>query len=163
MIFVNGGDLFQWNLGRSVTYTPESGEVINELHFANPGDVKALIMDAVAADGTYTAEIPNILLQAGKSVCVWAVHKTEVGRHTIEMFVAPVRKQVRPADYVYTQTEIKSYADLENEIARLDEAISKIGTGGGLNITDDGIGNVAIVATGSVSITDDGAGNVTIA
>lgn len=37
------------------------------------------------------------------------------------------------------------------------------GSGGGLNITDDGNGNVTIASTGSVSITDDGEGNVTIA
>lgn len=35
--------------------------------------------------------------------------------------------------------------------------------GGGLNITDDGNGNVTIASTGSVTITDDGEGNVTIA
>lgn len=35
-------------------------------------------------------------------------------------------------------------------------------SGGGLNITDDGNGNVTIASTGSVSITDDGNGNVTI-
>lgn len=46
---------------------------------------------------------------------------------------------------------------------RFEALEKKIGTGGGLSITDDGNGNVTIAATGSVSITDDGAGNVTIA
>jgi hypothetical protein len=36
------------------------------------------------------------------------------------------------------------------------------GTGGGLNITDDGNGNVTITPVGNISITDDGQGNVTI-
>lgn len=42
------------------------------------------------------------------------------------------------------------------------EAVNAAAGGGGLNITDDGNGNVSIGSTGSVSITDDGAGNVTI-
>jgi hypothetical protein len=36
------------------------------------------------------------------------------------------------------------------------------GGGGGLNIEDDGNGNVSITSTGQISITDDGEGNVTI-
>ena len=35
-------------------------------------------------------------------------------------------------------------------------------SGGGLNITEDGEGNVIVVSTGAVTITDDGNGNVTI-
>lgn len=41
--------------------------------------------------------------------------------------------------------------------------ITNRSSGGGLNITDDGSGNVSITSSGSVSITDDGSGNVTIA
>lgn len=36
------------------------------------------------------------------------------------------------------------------------------GGGGGINVEDDGAGNVTITSSGSISITDDGDGNVTI-
>lgn len=128
MILIIGSDLFQWDLGRSVSYTPEDGKVINELHFANSGDAKALVMEAVAEDGTYTAEIPNILLQTGKEIRVWAVISAEENRSTVEQAVLPVRKREKPADYVYTQTEVKSYAALEARLEKLEEG----GIGGGV-------------------------------
>ena len=51
----------------------------------------------------------------------------------------------------------------DNLVNAINEAALSGGGGGGLNITDDGVGNVSIAAAGSVSITDDGAGNVVIA
>jgi hypothetical protein len=50
---------------------------------------------------------------------------------------------------------------------RCDKSTLNVGkvtsSGGGLNITDDGNGNVTITTSGGVSITDDGNGNVVIA
>jgi hypothetical protein len=57
------------------------------------------------------------------------------------------------------QTTGNSEVDTMSQKA-ITEAIASIG--GGLNITDDGNGNVTITASGGVSITDDGNGNVVI-
>lgn len=55
-------------------------------------------------------------------------------------------------------------SELESRISALEQSGGGGGGGGsgGLSITDDGKGNVAISSIGSVSITDDGKGNVTI-
>lgn len=58
-----------------------------------------------------------------------------------------------------SEANAAKYAEEAKKAA--EEAAGNAGSGG-LNITDDGDGNVSISSTGSVSITDDGAGNVTI-
>lgn len=128
MIQVIGNDLFQWDLGRSVCYTPDEGLEINELHFAHQGDAKALVMEVVAEDGAYTAEIPNILLQSGKPVRVWAVCTAANTRHNVELRILPVRKREKPTDYVYTQAEVKNYDSLTERIEKLEQ-----GDNGGVN------------------------------
>lgn len=50
----------------------------------------------------------------------------------------------------------------ENLVGAINEVLDKAGSGGGLAVTDDGEGNVAITASGSTLITDDGSGNVVI-
>lgn len=56
----------------------------------------------------------------------------------------------------------KNYPDILAEWESRIEALENKDSGG-LSITDDGEGNVAITSSGSVTITDDGNGNVTIA
>jgi hypothetical protein len=50
-------------------------------------------------------------------------------------------------------------SEAQAEIEKLKENVV---SGGGLNITDDGEGNVTITTSAGVTITDDGNGNVTI-
>lgn len=108
MITLNGGKLYQWDVDRSVSVSVD----VDEIHFKNPYGNTALIVDVV--DGT--APIPNILLQGLANVVVWAV----VDETTIGTSVFEVTPRQKPSDYVYTETEIKSYEALERRIAELE-------------------------------------------
>ena len=61
--------------------------------------------------------------------------------------------------------KLKQNGGVSEEALRdiVDEYMKENPSSGGLNVTDDGNGNVTITSSGSVSITDDGNGNVTIA
>lgn len=137
MIQVIGSDLFQWDIGRSVCYTPDPGVEVNELHFAHQGDAKALVREVAAEGGTYTTEIPNILLQSGKPVRVWAVYAEEGSRHNVEQHVLPVRKREKPADYIYTEAEVLTWKELDKRLKAVEEG----GIGGAntltVTVTDD--------------------------
>jgi hypothetical protein len=66
-----------------------------------------------------------------------------------------------------TQEIVEENKDLLEQFKKevLEAVEEKIGSGGGsggVNITDDGNGNVTITPVGNISITDDGNGNVTI-
>lgn len=56
------------------------------------------------------------------------------------------------------------WAQLQADMDTLEKEVDKLkkGSSGGLTVTDDGEGNVAITASGSTQITDDGSGNVVI-
>ena len=117
MIKVIGGRLFQWDISRTVIVKARTVK-INEIHFAHPDDTEALVVAAKAAnlEGYYTAEIPNILLQSGENIIVYAVgDDMTIGRCTFNVI-----DREKPADYVYTETEIKRWEDV---VAISNEAI----------------------------------------
>ena len=112
MIKVVGSGLCQWDTGRTVTVT-DSGA--NKVHFANPGDSHAPILDL--ADGV--AKIPDYLLMTGKPLCVYAVQDGV----TLESRAFPVKKRERPENYVYEDDqrnyiyELISYAQAATKAA----------------------------------------------
>ena len=90
MIEIDGTALYQWDIGRRVVVT---GIEVEQVHFANKGDSRAVIMGAVDIH----AQIPDFLLQSGKQLCVYAV-KDGI---TVESKVFYVNKRERPEHYVY--------------------------------------------------------------
>lgn len=92
MISIIGGDLYQWDVGRSVKFQ-DNGLAATELHFANKGDSKAVKMK-IDAEGTH---IPDYLLCTGKQLRVYAVNDGV----TVEFCIFPVTKRERPENYVY--------------------------------------------------------------
>ena len=96
MISIVGGDLYQWDVGRSVKFQ-DNGINATELHFANKGDSKAVKMQ-IGAEGTL---IPDYLLRTGKQLCVYAVDNGV----TVEFCVFPVTKRERPEHYIYEEDQ----------------------------------------------------------
>lgn len=94
MIEIIGTSLNQWDTGRSVKVSAVDAD---RVHFANKGDSRAVIMEAVNGEAT----IPNYLLQTGKQLCVYAV-KNGV---TVESKVFFVQNRERPENYVYDEDQ----------------------------------------------------------
>ena len=107
--------LWQWDLNRQVKI--KTKEDVSEVHFAQTGDVEALVVKTVEEDGYFVADIPNIMLQNSRKLTVYIV-KNDV---TIGSWTYSVVKRERPADYVYTETEVKRYDDLERRISALEK------------------------------------------
>lgn len=111
--------LSQWDVDRIVVVSDTEATY---MHFANPGDSKAVIMEIVGGE----VQIPNYLLQTGKSVIAYAVlDGVTVGSKTF-----PVRKRERPENYVYEEDR-RNYiyeliADTENAAARANEAADRM-------------------------------------
>lgn len=90
MILNVNPQLSQWDVNRFVEVSDTDA---THIHFANPGDSKAPIIEIVDD----AAQIPNYLLQTGKPVVAYAVlDGVTVGSKTF-----PVRKRERPENYVY--------------------------------------------------------------
>ena len=179
MTSIIGKNLYQWDVGRSVKVSDSDA---THFHFANQGDSKAVPVEI--ADGE--AKIPDFLLQTGKTLMAYAV----LDGVTLESKSFAVCKREKPADYVYTETEVMTWVALDKRLTAIEEndnsanvvlhiaqnltpaqqaqARQNIGaaaigeSGGSLTATDDGNGNVVVTITGGLSVTDDGNGNVVI-
>lgn len=111
----NGRDaLWQWDSGQRLIVPHGSG---CEVHYKNPGEDMALVVNTYELDGQTVADIPNILLQRAGELTAY-VYVCMGDACTIDKTVHHILPRPKPADYVYTETEIKTYTALE---ARLDE------------------------------------------
>lgn len=114
MIEIIGPALNQWDVKRSVKAT---GIEADHLHFANKGDLKAVIMEIAEEQ----VKIPDYLLQTGKQLCVYAV-KDGV---TIESDTFFVRKRERPENYVYEDDQRNYIYELITDAVKATEAASR--------------------------------------
>lgn len=110
-IYDGRSQFYQWDIDRKLIVEDAT---INEVHFCNRTDECSLICEVYELDGLRVADVPNILLQDNWRINVYA-YDTNYTKHC-EVF--EVVKRSKPADYVYTETEIKNYDEL---LVRLDE------------------------------------------
>lgn len=96
------GRVWQWDTGRRVRIKLIPGSSVDFVHFNN-GMVAEVTKEN---DGTFTAPIPNILLQTDKNVTVYVVVVSSDGVRTTQEYTFKVKPKEKPDDYVYTETEI---------------------------------------------------------
>lgn len=126
-----GGPLYQWEIGRVALVTPRAGHEVTEVHFEDPQGGDALEVEVKKVEGVTLVEIPNILLQSPMSLHAYVVSCSEDCERTLCDCVLPVIPRPKPAGYVYTETEVKSYDALAERISTLekggasDDAIAK--------------------------------------
>lgn len=121
-------ELWQWDLNRKISLIPGDNEVINEVHFADYSDGSdALVVSPVyTSDGTYEASIPNILLQSGANIHVYAMQTENDGIRVLFHRMLFVNRRERPSDYLYEETDILAWYSL-------DERVKKLENGGTVN------------------------------
>jgi predicted RNA-binding protein with RPS1 domain len=102
--------LVQWDTDKKVQVSSE--EEFNEVHFYNKFSASA---EVVLPKEGY-ADIPNHFLQTGDEITVWLVNSTEEGDTSIEKAVLEVLPRKKPADYVYTETEVITFKKLVEEV-----------------------------------------------
>lgn len=151
-----GSLLYQWDTGRKVKIASPNCINVDEVHFTN--DMQdALVVEPKSADNVYYAEIPNILLQDKRNIKVYVVMHTENGERTVCSRGLTVNSRQKPADYIYTETEVKSYEKLDQRIKALEETAALTAP---QNLTDnekvqtraniDAVGGIATATVGQV-------------
>lgn len=112
MIQLIGKELYQWDTGRQV----KVADGVTEVHFGcclEKGTLNVAVKDGVA-------DIPNLLLQRPIDIMVYGVVCSENCAHTVQKVTLNVSPRQKPADYVYTETEVKTYESLEKRIETLE-------------------------------------------
>lgn len=115
-----GTGLYQWEVGRQLQIIPLRNSTVSSVHFSNPGDTEALVVKPKEENGMIVADIPNILLQSGANLVVYTVNVSESLVETLRDCVFSVRNRPKPADYVYTETEVLNYSYLDKRLKDLE-------------------------------------------
>jgi hypothetical protein len=130
-IFDGRDHFYQWDLDRQIEVEDAT---ITEVHFCNRTDECSLVVDVeeltIFADGKEftrrVANVPNIILQKSFDVRVFGYD----GKATRYDKVFNVKPRTRPADYVYTETEIRDFDTLSEELnEEIDERIKAVEEG----------------------------------
>lgn len=101
------GHFYQWDTGQSIQ-VPEG---VPTVHFKMHGESVAFqAVDRMVA-------VPDELLQLKNDIILW----TYDTNHTIDVARVPVKERDKPADYVYTPTEVKTWEQLDKRIAALEK------------------------------------------
>ena len=116
--------LYQWDRGRRVRICTGKDESIDSVHYNN-----GMVAEVTAEDGCVTAPIPNMLLQTAQNITVYAVVVSADGTRTLHDSTFQVRAKQKPDDYVYTETEIKTWENHEERIKALEANVPSSGGG----------------------------------
>jgi hypothetical protein len=101
---------YQWDLNQKIIVNDGN---IDEVHFCNGTSDKSLV--CMVKDGA--ASVPNILLQTAGKVKVYGYSVN----HTVVEKVYEVKARTKPEDYVYEETEVYRWAELDKRILALEE------------------------------------------
>lgn len=147
----NGQDrVYQWD--RDITITITEPEDVPEVHFRWGGKAVPLAVT------NQQVAIPPELMQLPHDIVLWAYTPD----HTMDMAQVKLVQRPKPADYVYTPTEIKTWEQLDERI----EALEKGGGVAGVSSVNGQTGAVEITAKGLGALTEDdlqGATNTALA
>lgn len=110
---IEGGrtHFYRWDLDQKIIVNDPD---IDEVHFCNGTTDKSLV--CMVKDGA--ASVPNILLQTAGKVKVYgySVNHTRVEK------IYEVKARTKPDDYVYEETEVMRWAELDKRIQAVEEA-----------------------------------------
>lgn len=122
IIKIIGTRLYQWEVGRQLQIIPLPNHTVASVHFSNPGDLEALVVKPKELNGMIVADIPNILLQNGKNINVHTVDVSETYAETLMDCELHVRRRSKPSNYVYTETDVLNYSNLDKRLRKVETA-----------------------------------------
>ena len=114
-IYDGRSEFFQWDLDRKLIV---SDPTVDEVHFCNKTDSCSLVCEVYEKDGLRLVDVPNILFQSHWDINVFGYCG---GRFTKNRAKFKVNARSKPTDYVYTETEIKNWEDLEKKVKQVEE------------------------------------------
>ena len=114
---------YQWDINMQITSA--NLKVGDEIHFSMADIADALVVQAFEQNGEIVANVPNILLQHyGLLTAYYYVYDNE-SAYTVRSCVFEVRHRAKPADYVYTETEVLTWKALDERMQGLEQSVTE--------------------------------------
>ena len=115
---------YQWDLNQKLT--SKWLKVGDEIHITNPLLPSAMVLKAYELEGKVVVSVPNLLFQKSYPISVYRYIESGDSASTIEEFTFKVIQRPKPDDYVYTETEVWTYKDLDERIKAIEESDTTI-------------------------------------
>lgn len=110
---------WQWDTGQRLIV---GDNVCSEVHFCNGMDECSLVCGVYEEEGQRFVNVPNILLQTAQSIKVFSYIRDENEQYTKYQQMFVVLQRTKPADYVYTETETKTWDSLNERLSILERS-----------------------------------------
>lgn len=117
-IYDGRSSFWQWDLEQKIVVPVGVG---NEVHFSNENHNRTPVCDVYEQDGIRLVNVPNFLLQEALPLTVYAYARDNKGERTTYADVFSITERPKPDDYVYTETEIRTWKDLDERIKALEK------------------------------------------
>ena len=109
----DGRDYFyQWDVGQKLIVIDED---CHEVHFCNKTSDVSLVCEIYDENGQRVVNVPNILLQTAYPITIFAYVKNADQSYTKHSHIFQVFARTKPADYVYTETAVKTLETIVND------------------------------------------------
>lgn len=109
-IFDGREHFYQWDIDRKLIL---SDQTITEVHFCNKTDDCSLVCEVYEQDGLRLVNVPNILLQESWDIRAYAYCGS---CYTKQSARYKVIARSKPADYVYTETEVLNWEAMQRYV-----------------------------------------------
>ena len=120
-IFTNGVDeitvrgLTQWDKGQAIEINLSSLPATFQVHFSWKSYHEAYVVEATSDGWSAIVPIPNIILQKCRTAVAWVYLVEDEAGETVKTIYLPIVERAKPSDYVYTEIEIQSIANVVNK------------------------------------------------
>ena len=116
--------VYQYDHGYILRLSGINESSVVQVHYAIPGMRGAIQDFAVCEDAVWTSKIPSSLLAQPREIQVFVYITSEEMGQTILKIIIPVIERPRPADYAYTEDELRG---LEYVLSELNTAMNLVG------------------------------------
>lgn len=115
--------LYQWDSNLKLIVEDES---ISEVHFMARYSKEIYTVEVIRTESEAYVNIPNILLQQTYSIIAYAVSNSGSGNYTKTESAFEVVARPKPSDYVYTETELKTFETFREQFEDFKERFDAI-------------------------------------
>lgn len=110
---------YQWDKDRKLVIDDST---ITQVHFCNKTDDCSLVCNVYTQDGKRLVNVPNILLTDYWRINVYG-YDSNYTKHSATFDVKP---RTKPADYIYTEEELKEWEQLSKDIEAVEKEIEVV-------------------------------------
>ena len=111
---------YQWDLERTLEIVDN---IVTEVHFKKFTDNQLYVCEVYDNNGIRVVDIPNILFTTPEKFTAYFYCNDLFTKKHTSFDIIP---RPKPTDYVYTETEVKRYDTLEQEIEELNNAVDEL-------------------------------------